>query len=81
MLDCHILPISADDSSSTIPNSIEDVRIADALDTLSGAPVKASKDEAARALFRLLIPPEQSVFKASRCVGFAFCSFLNWTLE
>ncbi|KFZ01487.1 hypothetical protein V500_00753 [Pseudogymnoascus sp. VKM F-4518 (FW-2643)] len=68
LLDCDILTTDAanEGSRDTISASVEnDVRIAYALDTLLGAPGTSSKDAAARALFRLLIPKDKSLFKAS----------------
>lgn len=58
-IDCDLLPTSTDDdcNNSTIP-VIEDARVADALDVLSSARVRKNKDEAAKGLFRLLIPTD-----------------------
>ncbi len=65
-IDCDLVPTftNNDGNNSTM---VEDARVADALDVLSSARVRKNKDEAARELFRLLIP---TTFKASRSVGF-----------
>ena len=70
-IDCDILaPSSYDNNSGSAPPTVEDERIARALDALGGAPVKKSRDEAARRLFRLLIPADPLVFHDSRYVGY-----------
>jgi hypothetical protein len=55
-LNCHVLPVSDHNHSSTTSTIIliEDVRIADTLDELHRKRVTSRKDETARKLFRNL---------------------------
>lgn len=66
-IDCDVLQPSADDGRRGSTLAVDDHRIADELHVLHGAPVRKSKDEVARRLFRLLIPTDLS-FEVSRCV-------------